>query len=70
VGCIDREDSWVSTRNTTGHLRSTDKTSRFKGAYTTVLESEPLHEIFGDMEVVADSLPGMADGIIAAESKA
>ncbi|KAF2680083.1 haloacid dehalogenase-like hydrolase [Lentithecium fluviatile CBS 122367] len=46
---------------------STARTVGFKGAYTTVLESEPLHDIFGDMEVVADSLPGMADGIIAAE---
>lgn len=42
-------------------------TQRFKGAYSTVLEAEPMHEIYGDMEVVADSLPAMADAIIAAE---
>ncbi|KAF1960773.1 haloacid dehalogenase-like hydrolase [Byssothecium circinans] len=48
---------------------STARTVGFKGAYTTVLEAEPLHDIFGDMEVVADSLAGLADGIIAAESK-
>ncbi|PVI03038.1 DAO-domain-containing protein [Periconia macrospinosa] len=46
---------------------STARTVGFKGAYSTVLEAEPLHEIYGDMEVVADSLPGMADGIITAE---
>ncbi|ORY65553.1 haloacid dehalogenase-like hydrolase [Pseudomassariella vexata] len=46
---------------------STARTIGFKGAYTTILEAEPLHEIFGDMDVVAPSLPEMADAIIAAE---
>ncbi|KZF25801.1 HAD-like protein [Xylona heveae TC161] len=36
----------------------------FKGAYCTVFEKEPLLELFGDMEVVADTLPEMADKII------
>lgn len=39
---------------------------RFHGAYSTVLEGEPLHEVFGDMDVVAPTLPDMADKIIAA----
>ena len=38
----------------------------FRGAYCTVLESDPMYEIFGDMDVVADTLPAMADKIIAA----
>ncbi|RYO80316.1 hypothetical protein DL766_005059 [Monosporascus sp. MC13-8B] len=41
----------------------------FKAAYTTVFEGEPLHELFGDMDVVADSLPAMANKIIAAEGQ-
>ncbi|KAI1341682.1 haloacid dehalogenase-like hydrolase [Xylariaceae sp. FL0016] len=45
---------------------STARTVGFKGAYSTVLEAEPLHEVFGEMDVVADSLPAMAEGIIAA----
>lgn len=38
----------------------------FKGAYSAVWEKEPLTELFGDMDVLAESLPEMADGIIAA----
>jgi 2-haloacid dehalogenase len=44
--------------------------NRFKGAYSTVLEGEALTDIFGEMDVIADSLPAMADGIIAAEKEA
>jgi arginine decarboxylase-like protein len=40
----------------------------FKGAYCTVLENEPLHNLFGDMDVVDDTLPGMAEKIIAAQA--
>ena len=38
---------------------------RFRGAYCTEHEGEFL-DIFGEMDVVADSLPDMADKIIAA----
>lgn len=38
----------------------------FHGAYSTILEAEPLTEVFGEMDVVAPTLPEMADGIIAA----
>ena len=39
----------------------------FRGAYCTVYEKEPCAEIFdAELEVVADSLPDMADRIIAA----
>ena len=41
---------------------------RFKGAYCTIWEKEPLQELFGDMEVIADTLPEMADKVIAAVS--
>jgi hypothetical protein len=41
---------------------------RFKGAYCTVLENEPLHNLFGHMDVVDDTLPGMAEKIIAAQA--
>ncbi|KAF2161388.1 hypothetical protein M409DRAFT_28122 [Zasmidium cellare ATCC 36951] len=37
----------------------------FKGAYCSVWESEPLTDLFGDMDVLSDSLPEMADKIIA-----
>ncbi|KAJ5172863.1 hypothetical protein N7492_005456 [Penicillium capsulatum] len=47
---------------------SAARTAGFKGAYCTVLELEPLHDLFGEMDVVDDSLPGMADKIIAAQA--
>ncbi|KAJ9148937.1 Haloacid dehalogenase-like hydrolase [Pleurostoma richardsiae] len=47
---------------------STARTVGFRGAYCTILEGEPLHEVFGDMDVVADTLPAMADAIIAAQA--
>ncbi|KAJ6014144.1 hypothetical protein N7540_008735 [Penicillium herquei] len=37
----------------------------FRGAYCTVLEQEALTDLFGDMDVIDDTLPGMADKIIA-----
>ena len=37
---------------------------RFRGAYCTVWEREPLTELFGHMDVIADSLPEMADKVI------
>ncbi|OQE31351.1 hypothetical protein PENSTE_c001G01049 [Penicillium steckii] len=40
----------------------------FKGAYCTVLEKEPLPELFGEMDVIDDTLPGMADKIIAGQA--
>lgn len=39
--------------------------NRFHGAYSTILEAEPLQEVFGDMDVVAPTLAEMADKIIA-----
>ncbi|KAJ5223843.1 hypothetical protein N7468_008385 [Penicillium chermesinum] len=44
---------------------SSARCAGFKGAYCTVLEKEPLTELFGDMDVIDDTLPGMADKIIA-----
>ncbi|TDZ34525.1 2-haloalkanoic acid dehalogenase [Colletotrichum spinosum] len=44
---------------------STTQTVGFKAAYCTALEGEALPDIFGQMDVVADTLPDMADKIIA-----
>ncbi|KAJ5081860.1 hypothetical protein NUU61_010124 [Penicillium alfredii] len=40
----------------------------FKGAYCTVLEKEPLQELFGEMDVIEDTLPAMVDRIIAIQA--
>lgn len=39
---------------------------RFKAAWCSVWEKLPVSEVFGDVDVVADSLEAMADGIIKA----
>lgn len=49
-------------------LWSSNGADRFKGAYCTVLEKVPCTDIFGDMDVIADSLVEMVDKIIAASS--
>ncbi|KAK5166929.1 uncharacterized protein LTR77_007658 [Saxophila tyrrhenica] len=36
----------------------------FRGAYCTVWEGEALMDVFGDMDVVAETLPEMADRVI------
>lgn len=38
---------------------------RFRTAYSMVLEGEYLYEIYGELDVVAETLPAMADKIIA-----
>ncbi|KAG6358448.1 hypothetical protein INS49_014332 [Diaporthe citri] len=45
---------------------STARTVGFHGAYCTVLEAEPLYDVFGQLDVVGSTLPEMADKIIAA----
>ncbi|KAH8900450.1 DAO-domain-containing protein [Thozetella sp. PMI_491] len=47
---------------------STARTVGFRGAYCSVLEGEPLHDIFGEMDVVAETLSAMADKIIEASN--
>lgn len=39
---------------------------RFKAAWCSAWEVEPVPEIFGEVDVMADSLVEMAEGIIAA----
>ena len=39
-------------------------TNSFKGAWVSLWEKESCPEIFGEMEVIADDLPGLADGIV------
>lgn len=41
----------------------------FKGAWASMWESEICSDIFGDMEVVAEDLPALADGIIGYDEK-
>ncbi|EXJ83389.1 hypothetical protein A1O1_07011 [Capronia coronata CBS 617.96] len=43
--------------------------SGFIGAWVAAFEKEPCQDIFGDMDVMAETLPEMADGIIAASAK-
>jgi len=40
--------------------------SRFKAAWCSEWEKLPVPEVFGEMDVVADSLEALADGIIEA----
>ena len=49
------------------HLWDTSAAKRtgYRGAFCTVWEGESLPEIFGDVDVVADTLPEMADKVIA-----
>ncbi|KAL4964084.1 HAD-like domain-containing protein [Aspergillus stella-maris] len=50
-----------------GHMWdvSAAKRAGFKGAYTAIWEKEPLTELFGEMDVMDETLPGMAEKIIA-----
>ncbi|GKT50579.1 2-haloalkanoic acid dehalogenase [Colletotrichum spaethianum] len=48
---------------------STAKTVGFNAAYCTAMEGEALPEIFGEMDVVAETLPAMADKMIATLEK-
>ncbi|KXJ84720.1 haloacid dehalogenase-like hydrolase [Microdochium bolleyi] len=48
---------------------SAAKAGGFNAAYCTALEGENLSEIFGQMDVVADTLPDMADKVIAESRK-
>ncbi|KAI1840415.1 hypothetical protein JX265_007161 [Neoarthrinium moseri] len=45
------------------------KRAGFKGAWVSVWEKEQCADIFGEMDVVADDLPKLADSIIAASAK-
>ncbi|RDW68988.1 uncharacterized protein DSM5745_08748 [Aspergillus mulundensis] len=53
-----------------GHMWDVSAARRagFKGAYTSIWEKEPLTELFGEMDVIDETLPGMADKIIASQA--
>lgn len=38
----------------------------FRGAYCSVWENEALTDLFGEMDVLSDTLPELADRVIAA----
>ncbi|KAK8031626.1 hypothetical protein PG990_001360 [Apiospora arundinis] len=50
-----------------GHMwdASAARRTGFKGAWVSLWEKEICSDIFGDMDVVANSLPDLADGILA-----
>ncbi|KAL2836922.1 HAD-like domain-containing protein [Aspergillus pseudoustus] len=50
-----------------GHMWDVSAARRagFRGAYSAIWEKEPLTELFGEMDVIDETLPGMADKIIA-----
>ncbi|KAL2834913.1 FAD dependent oxidoreductase-domain-containing protein [Aspergillus cavernicola] len=50
-----------------GHMWDVSAARRagFKGAYSSVWEKEPLTELFGEMDVIDETLAGMAEKIIA-----
>ncbi|KAK8038304.1 2-haloacid dehalogenase [Apiospora phragmitis] len=56
-------DAWFAA----GHMwdASAARRSGFNGAWVSLWEKESCSDIFGDMDVVADSLPELADGIVA-----
>ncbi|BCS27963.1 uncharacterized protein APUU_61011S [Aspergillus puulaauensis] len=55
-----------------GHMWDVSAARRagFKGAYSSIWEKEPLTELFGEMDVIDETLPGMADKIIAHQTSA
>lgn len=67
MGRISSKKYRVSRRNSRSRFDHSDTAARFKGAYCTVWEKEPLLELFGEMDVVAETLPEMAERVIAAE---
>ncbi|RAH48096.1 haloacid dehalogenase-like hydrolase [Aspergillus brunneoviolaceus CBS 621.78] len=52
-----------------GHMWdvSAARCAGYKSAYCSIWEKEPITELFGDMDVMAETLPEMADKIIAAQ---
>jgi hypothetical protein len=72
VGCVCGEEIGVSLyfvylggRRGRGK-RADESWNRFKGAYCSVWEKEPCLEIFGEMDIMADSLPEMARKVVEA----
>lgn len=64
----DRRTGYVHSLNTFFRIcRLIDK-SRFRGAYCSVWENEALTDLFGEMDVLSDTLPEMADKVIASTS--
>lgn len=64
MGCFGCQEGWVGFAS----FLSLDRadSGRFKAAYCTALEGDPIPRLFGDMDVVGASLVEMANGVIAA----
>ncbi|KAI9726545.1 MAG: hypothetical protein M1834_008987 [Cirrosporium novae-zelandiae] len=61
---IGKKDIWFGA----AHMWdvSAAKRTGFKGAYCSIWEKEACIDLFGEMDVMADSLPDLADKVIAA----
>ncbi|KAF1847169.1 HAD-like protein [Cucurbitaria berberidis CBS 394.84] len=68
IGVGEGDEVWFAAAH--GWDVSAAGRAGFKTAYCTVLEREPLEDVFGKMDVVADSLEGLAEKVMSAEAKA
>lgn len=62
IGIKEGEEIWFAAAH--GWDVSAAGRTGFKTAYCKALEKEPLEELFGKMDVVSDTLPELADGLI------
>lgn len=67
LGCFSCAEKWVNFLFPNS-VFDADSFSRFKSAWCSVWEKEQCTEIFGEADVTADSLPELADKIIAASN--
>lgn len=69
MGCLCGKEGWVCVSSLKSWISNglllILVLHRFKGAYCSIWEKESLSELFGEMDVMDDTLPGMADKIIA-----
>jgi 2-haloacid dehalogenase len=63
IGAGEDDDLWFAAAH--GWDVSAAGRAGFKTVYCTVLEKEPLEDIFGKTDVVADTLPELAESLIA-----
>ncbi|KUL84700.1 hypothetical protein ZTR_07611 [Talaromyces verruculosus] len=62
------DEKWFAAAHMWEHLGSKAGWVGFKAAWTSDYEKEPVTEVFGEVDVLADSLVEMADKIIAASN--
>jgi 2-haloacid dehalogenase len=62
IGVEEGEEAWFAAAH--GWDVSAASRAGFRTAYCTVLEGEELEEVFGKRDVVAETLVGMAEGVV------